>query len=185
MEGTLELFVAWVRQNPGATLILAAGAYLSLLLPLIIVLLRFSKMNRKQSRLLRGADGGGLEQMLLEHGDYREAAERRIGQAIQTGDANAATIQQCFQRIGLVRYDAFDNVGGEQSFSLALLDANNNGMVFTGLHSRHDSRIYAKPIIGGDSTLTLTAEERQAIVGAKAGGPTLQRSERGVAGSRR
>ena len=185
MEGALEPLVAWVRQNPGAALAVGAGAYFLVLLALLIFVVRLSQMARRQSRLLRGSDGNSLERMLLENSDYREATERHLSQALQTGDTNAATIRQCLQRVGLVRYDAFPDVGGEQSFSMALLDAGGNGMVLTGLHSRHDVRVYAKPIMSGDSPTSLTAEERQAIAGAAAGGPNLLRSERNNTGSRR
>jgi hypothetical protein len=145
---------------------------------LLVVFVRLSQMARRQSRLLRGTDGVSLERMLMEHGAYKETVERQIGQALQTGDANAATIQHCFQRVGMVRYDAFPDVGGEQSFSAALLDAEGNGLVLSGLHSRHDVRIYAKPLAGGVSPVSLTDEERQAIAGAAAGGPNLLRSEK-------
>lgn len=157
---------------------MAAGAFLLLVVLLLAVFVRLSQMARRQSRLLRGTDGVSLERMLMEHGAYKETIERQIGQALQIGDTNTAIIQHCFQRIGMVRYDAFPDVGGEQSFSVAFMDAEGNGLALTGLHSRHDVRIYAKPLVGGVSSITLTDEERQAIAGAAAGGPNLLRSEK-------
>jgi hypothetical protein len=77
-----------------------------------------------------------------------------------------------------VRYDAFPDVGGEQSFSVALLDAAGSGMVLTGLYSRNDMRVYAKPVVGGSSPHSLTEEERKAIAGACAGGPATQEGTR-------
>jgi hypothetical protein len=68
-----------------------------------------------------------------------------------------------FQKIGLVRYNPFSDVGGNQSFSLALLDANNNGMVLTGLFGREGNRVYGKPIKNGESEYSLSEEEKKAI----------------------
>ena len=71
------------------------------------------------------------------------------------------------RRVGLHRYDAFTNVGGLQSFSLALLDDAANGVVISGLYSRQDMRVYAKPIVRGNSDITLTPEEQRAISEAR------------------
>ncbi|NLH87206.1 MAG: DUF4446 family protein, partial [Firmicutes bacterium] len=70
------------------------------------------------------------------------------------------------QKVGVVRYDAFDGIGGEQSFSVALLDANANGVVVSGLSGREDTRVYAKPVRNGRSAHTLSDEEIQAIARA-------------------
>ncbi len=69
----------------------------------------------------------------------------------------------CVRHVGLVRFSPFHDTGGDQSFALALLDGRGDGVVLTGLHSRHDSRLYAKPIEGGSSSYSLTTEEREAM----------------------
>ena len=63
----------------------------------------------------------------------------------------------------MVRYNAFSDTGSDLSFTLALLDEQNNGVVLNGIYSREMSNIYAKPITNGNSTYTLSEEERQAI----------------------
>jgi hypothetical protein len=65
--------------------------------------------------------------------------------------------------VGLVRFSPFHDTGGDQSFALALLDGKGDGVVITGLHSRHDSRLYAKPIERNGSSYSLTPEEREAM----------------------
>jgi hypothetical protein len=65
--------------------------------------------------------------------------------------------------VGLVRYDAFDDMGGHLSFSAALLDAAGNGVVITSINGRQDTRCYAKPVRGGESEYNLSAEEEAAI----------------------
>jgi hypothetical protein len=71
--------------------------------------------------------------------------------------------EKCIQHVGIVRFDAFQDVGGEQSFSLAILDARGNGAVITSLFGRHESRCFAKPIIGWRSPMRLTEEEMEAM----------------------
>ena len=72
-------------------------------------------------------------------------------------------IDCCVQKIGLVRYNAFKDVGSDLSFAIALLDRNNNGVVLNGLYGSESSNIYAKPIKNGESKYILSQEERDAI----------------------
>ncbi len=71
------------------------------------------------------------------------------------------------QKIGIIRFNPFSEVGGDQSFSIALLDANNSGVVISSLYSRQENRIYGKPIKNGKSEYQLSEEENQAIEKAK------------------
>jgi hypothetical protein len=63
----------------------------------------------------------------------------------------------------VVRFNAFDDIGGEQSFAVALLDANGNGVVLSSLYGRQDSRLYAKTIAGGEPDRPLSSEEKRAL----------------------
>ena len=67
------------------------------------------------------------------------------------------------QKIALVRFNPFSEVGGDQSFSIALLDANNDGLVITSLYTRGGNRVYGKPIKNGQSKYQLSEEENRAI----------------------
>ena len=77
-------------------------------------------------------------------------------------------LQGCIQRVGIVRFSAYKDSGKDLSFAVALLDENNNGVVFNGLYSREMSSIYAKPIVDGKSNYSMTPEESQAILRAMA-----------------
>ena len=77
-------------------------------------------------------------------------------------------IDGAVRRVGLVRYDAFEDVGGRLSFSCALLDARGNGVVVTSINGRQDTRVYAKPIVGAASHYNLSTEEEEAIRQARA-----------------
>ena len=67
------------------------------------------------------------------------------------------------QKIGIIRYNPFSNVGSDQSFSIALLDSNNNGVVISSLFGRDGNRVYGKPIKNGRSEYSLSEEEKKAI----------------------
>lgn len=71
------------------------------------------------------------------------------------------------QKVGLIRFNPFREVGGNQSFSIALLDGTNSGVVITSLYTREGNRVYGKPIKNGQSEYLLSAEEREAIEQAK------------------
>lgn len=78
-------------------------------------------------------------------------------------------IEGAVRHVGLVRYDAFEDVGGRLSFSCAMLDDNGHGVVVTSINGRQDTRVYAKPITDGKSPYNLSIEEEEAIRQALAG----------------
>jgi predicted Zn-dependent protease len=99
---------------------------------------------------------------------------KSIGHRINKVEAGIEEIvkilQGSYQKFAMVRYNPFRETGGDQSFSMALLDLRNNGIVITSIHGREVDRIYAKEIIDGKSKHNLSAEEIQAIkesIGAK------------------
>ena len=73
-------------------------------------------------------------------------------------------MQRTVQRVGLVRFNPFSDTGGDQSFSIALLDGEGDGLVISSLFSRNETRVFAKPIQAGQSKYNLTEEEQQAIL---------------------
>lgn len=75
--------------------------------------------------------------------------------------------QFCLQKVGVVRFNPFKDTGSNQSFSIALLDGNDNGVVITSLYMKEENRVFAKPIKGGKSEYLLTEEEKRAIKLAK------------------
>lgn len=78
-------------------------------------------------------------------------------------------LAQALRHVAVVRYDAFGDMGGRMSFSAAIVDDLGDGMVISSIHARGESRTYAKGIVGGDSEVVLTPEERQALDAARTG----------------
>ncbi|MBN1487775.1 MAG: DUF4446 family protein [Anaerolineae bacterium] len=87
----------------------------------------------------------------------------RIGQIEATLKRFNNLLPHTIQGYGTVRYQAFPNVGGDQSFSLALVDGRGNGVMLTGLHGRDVTRVYAKPLVQWRTSYSLSAEEQQSL----------------------
>ena len=85
----------------------------------------------------------------------------------------------CVKKVGMVRFNPFQGVGGDQSFSIALLDGEDAGVVITSLYNQDGNRIYAKPIKSGQSAYTLSKEEKDAIEKAIAGKDSEEKSNDG------
>jgi Protein of unknown function (DUF4446) len=92
------------------------------------------------------------------------------------GDADLAALRadlgQALRHVAVVRYDAFGDMGGRLSFSAAVIDDRGDGLVFSSIHARGESRTYAKGVVGGASDATLTPEEQQALAAARSGKET-------------
>jgi len=166
--------LAWIAREPGEALLTFAVTQFALLALCLFLLLRQAQIARRQTRLLRGADGANLETMLLDHVRRGDDLRAQVETAAADTKSASANLRNCLQRVGVSRFDAFPDVGGRQSFAVALLDADRNGLVLSGLHSRQDVRVYAKPIIAGASPIALTDEEKRAIARAQSGGPDFE-----------
>ncbi|MGO4340360.1 DUF4446 family protein [Pedococcus sp. 2YAF34] len=94
-------------------------------------------------------------------------SQRPVG----AGDLAAlrSDIAQALRHVAVVRYDAFGDMGGRLSFSAAVVDDRGDGLVFSSIHARGESRTYAKGVVGGGSDATLTPEEQQALAAARTG----------------
>lgn len=92
---------------------------------------------------------------------------KRLENAVRTLNATdkrqQVGIEGGIRRVGLLRYDAFEDVGGRLSFSCALLDDHGTGVVLTSINGRQETRVYAKPVTVGNSSYNLSAEEQEAI----------------------
>jgi len=124
---------------------------------------RLLRLTRTLRLLLTGRSGADLEQVLreyLERMDRTDGAIRDFNERV-TGMENKTPFN--LSHVGVVRFNPFADKGGDQSFAVALMDDHGDGVVFTGLHSRTDVRVYAKPLVGGASTYPLTNEESEAI----------------------
>ena len=103
------------------------------------------------------------EAVLDAHLDKVYAVARDVDELTRRTDALEAAGRKAFSRVGLVRFNPFEETGGNQSFALALLDAEGDGWVLSSLHARSGTRVYAKSIAKGRSEAALSEEETAAI----------------------
>lgn len=141
-----------------------AALTILLLVLLIVVMIKQHKLKVKYKKFMNGANGENLEsQILMRFGDIDglKADSKKIYTEI---DKIKENLLVTYQKIGVVKYDAFKEMGGKLSFVLALLDKNNNGILLNSVHSsREGCYTYLKEIIKGESFLELSEDEREAL----------------------
>lgn len=145
-------------------LLMLVGIMILLLIGFVIILVKFSKLNKKYKNFMQKLGNGKNVEEDLENYMYRVDRVEKQNTEIFSQIKNLENdLTKCIQKVGIVRYNAFQDTGSDLSFTLALLDENNNGVILNGIYSREMSNIYAKPVENGKSTYTLSEEETQAI----------------------
>lgn len=153
------------------TLALTAVGSVALLSFLVVLTLTFRlRRVRKEYMVLRG-DKGDRDILGAVGSAMRrvDAVESRVDSVIKSQQEQSATGRFALQKFFVVRYDAFEDMGGRLSFSAALLDDHGDGLVLTSINGRTETRTYAKDITNLNSEHNLSEEEREAIAGAVAG----------------
>jgi hypothetical protein len=134
------------------------------LLIITIILIWLFSFFRHLTRVAKTDDIKKLLDKLIEKGNNNtveiEKTKKAINQIINEGMGHV-------QKVGLIRFNHFNEIGGDHSFSLAILDGGDNGIIITGLHTRDRTRIYAKQVNKGKSDLELSTEEQKALLKAQ------------------
>jgi len=123
-------------------------------------------LSRRFTAALGGNDLDSLESTLASHLARVEAVDQRLTALDAEYKRLAVTNSLASQKISIVRFNPFGDTGGDQSFSLAVLDAHDSGYVLTSIHGRQGTRVYVKPVDFGQSKYKLSKEERQALTQA-------------------
>lgn len=118
---------------------------------------------RKYRFLSKGNEDKKLEEIMLTIAEKEEMTGQSLNKIEERFVNNLAKEEKHIQNCGLVRFQAFENTGGDLSFALALLDGHCNGVVLSSLFGRDESRVYCKPVEEGKSTYVLSKEEQKAI----------------------
>lgn len=141
-----------------------AGISLLLVLWIIILSVKQGKLKKKYKKFMTGASGENLEAQIIA----RFADIDKLKEDVRDLHNELAKVKEnlliTYQKVGVVKYDAFKEMGGKLSFVLALLDKNNNGILLNSVHSsREGCYTYLKEIIKGESFLELSDDERKAL----------------------
>ena len=154
-----------------AALGIDAGIITLILLVLTVILLisvisnnmRLTRLEQRYKQFMKGSDGNSLEKEFTRKFNQID----RLFEAKEDHDHDIKQIKSSLQRIyskyGVEKYDAFDDVGGKLSFTLALLDTENTGLIFNVVHSRDNCFLYMKEIVKGESYVMLSQEEVEAL----------------------
>lgn len=148
-------------------IIIAMAAIILILLVIMIIMInqmnKIKKLKKRLDKFMLNKDGGSLEEdlgMIYEDNKFLKENAEQNKKDIRTLYKN---MEKAYQKMGLVKYDAFNQMGGQLSFSLALLDENNNGFIINSVHSTEGCYSYTKEIKAGECEISLGDEEREAL----------------------
>ena len=141
------------------------------LLVLIVVLfvlyvnvsLKYDRLKNSYNSFMKGKDGKNLEESIFAKFSEIDTLAKITKQNKADVKAMYRMSERCIQKCGIVKYDAFNEMGGKLSFALALLDNNNNGWLMNAMHSREGCFTYVKEIVKGESYIVLGQEEKEAL----------------------
>ena len=158
----MEAFFEFIRTDSFLLILLGIIAIMFILY--IVMCVRLGRIRKQYKKFMeKVGNGANIEEILGTHID-------KINRTIAKNDELEkfclkidSDIKNCIQKVGVYRYNAYKDTGSDLSFTLALLDEKNNGVVLNGIYSREMSNIYAKPVENGTSSYKTTEEEEEAI----------------------
>ena len=154
---SLSEIVAWAALGLSAVVLLLFWMQLA----------RLGSLERRYRALMGGRGGAGsaptLGELVVGQRERLDKTAKDLSGLVGVVNTMEKSVQGSVQHVGLVRFNPFQETGGDQSFALALLDGRGDGIVISSLHSRAMTRFYAKPIKGGGSALSLSEEEAKAV----------------------
>lgn len=134
-----------------------------LLILVIVQMIRLGKLNKKYKKFMSGKNAGNLEKDIM--GLYEDNKLIKVSLEKDKKDIRTLSkkLESAFQKVGIIKYDAFNQMGGQLSFCLALLDENNNGYLINSVHSSESCYSYIKEIKNGLCSIDLGDEEKKAL----------------------
>jgi hypothetical protein len=152
-----------VTDNLGLVVTVLGALVLLLVIAVVAQSVRLRRAVREYRALVGDGRGGSLGEVLKGHIGRVDAVTRRLGEMDEVHAALEHRTLTSLQHIGLVRFNPFEDTGSDQSFAIALLDGQRDGIVISSLHGRANTRVFAKPVQNGTSPHALSTEEEQAI----------------------
>lgn len=138
------------------------------------LLVKLYRLQKKMTLFLSGKDGKALETVLLNQVSEVRALDQEIQELFEISNRLRELCLKSLHKTNVVRFNPFKDVGGNQSFSVVLLDGKNSGVIISSLHTREGTRVYAKPVLSGATDgFPFTEEEKQAIEHAISGKPAI------------
>lgn len=136
--------------------------FLVLLLMLIQTRTKLTKLQKKYDYFTKGSEMN-IDEVLTKTILELQQTQEELAALNKRHDALRQQVRGCIQKVKIDRYDAYDLMGGELSYSLVLADEDNNGVVMSSIYGRDDNRCYAKEIIAGQSKYPFADEEQRLV----------------------
>ena len=130
---------------------------------ILIIFIRQSMLMKKYKKFMQGSDARSLEEEIREKMSVIEKFDGRLNNLELNNNSITSRLEEVFQKIGIVKYDAFEEMGGKMSFALALLSDKDTGFVINAMHSREGCYTYIKEITEGKANVLLAKEEKEAL----------------------
>lgn len=159
----LQNLVKYIAANEAALLLASMILVLVLLILVVYQMVRISGMRSRYRAMMRGTEAQDLEGMLIKHVKDVEDVAATNTRILEENELIRQFLRRTLVRTAAVRFRAFDDMGGDLSYAVALLDANNDGIIFSSIFAREDSRSYVKPVKGGTSEYALSDEEKSVL----------------------
>jgi len=138
------------------------------IITVIVLLLKLNKLKKRFERFSAGRNAKSLEEEIGTMFEQNKAIKDQVDKNRRDIKVIYHNLRSTFQKVGLVRYDAYSQMGGKLSFSLALLDEKDNGFIINSIHGTDGCYTYSKEITGGVCEIALGAEEQEALTKAMA-----------------
>lgn len=151
----------------GHILIFTIACFVIMFVCMLISFIMLANIKKKYKIFMSGKDGVSLEELINEKLKKITDFDDQVDELNDSLKNMQETLDTAIQKVGIVKYNAFEDTGGKLSFALALLSAENNGIVINSMHNREGCYTYAKEIIRGESFVALSSEEKKAIDEAK------------------
>lgn len=134
-----------------------------LLINMFVNIKAINRLENKYRKLTRGVENNNIEELIESYMDKIDSINDESIKIKDEYNNINEKVNKCLQNISIVRYKAFEDIGSDLSFSIALLDNNNNGVIITSIYGRNESTTYAKPIDRGISRYDLSDEEEYVL----------------------
>ena len=163
MNSQILNYIGLGNVDIGYILIGMAALMLIFCILMIIQMVKISKLKKKYTIFMQGKDAKSMEQDVI--GLYEDNKFIKVSVEKNRKDINELykKLESSFQKLGIVKYDEFKQMGGQLSFSLALLDENDSGFIINSVHSTDGCYSYSKEIKNGQCSILLGEEEKQAL----------------------
>jgi hypothetical protein len=159
-----------IQDNLGLSVIGAVIVALAVLIWNIFLHLNLSRIKKNQQQFFAGKNGADLEKTILDHSNNLKELDRDVQDLFGISNQIHSLASKSVHKVGIIRFNPFKDLGGDQSFAVALLDGENTGVVISALHTREGNRVYSKPVEKGKAVkYPLTDEEMEAIQKADSG----------------